>query len=458
MIGVMTDAPDDHALLGEFVRSHSQQAFAKLVARHVNLVYAAARRQLRGDAHLAEDVTQAVFFILANKASSIGRHVVLAGWLHTTTRYIAHNAPAPRLDVNSTNRRRARLWHKKTDTAPAAWNAHDELLCDLDASIARLSTQDRDVVVLRFFQQLSLREVGSRVGISEDAAKVRVARAVEKLRKLMRTTAPAAALATLLAEQSSQAAPVALGPAITQAVAENATMSLTIVELAKGALLTMRYAQLKLVSFVAMVLVAVGLVGISIATVFTSDAPAGAPSPLSVRVGAAPADRSTPSRAIRTLMAEMLAGTDKGDGWLADTDAERTAGEMISDMYFESNQLRDAARKAFDRTIAIPLALQLPDPDRFEGASEVYPAGQTEIAYVIDSNGKSLLPMHKTGDDEWKLSVADLGFNLKLDAQEMAARAREKFERYKSLRERLAAGEFASAEDLQRRSGINLPA
>src|SRR5437764_6100437 len=84
-------APDDTALLRDFVDMRSERAFALLVERHIHLVYAAARRQVRGDPHLAEDVTQAVFIVLARRAASVRGGGVLPAWLLSVTRHTAAN-------------------------------------------------------------------------------------------------------------------------------------------------------------------------------------------------------------------------------------------------------------------------------------------------------------------------------------------------------------------------------
>src|SRR5258707_1188143 len=82
---------EDAELLRRYAAEKSQEAFAELVRRRVNLVYSVALRQCGGDAQLAEDVTQRVFADLARKAAELARRPVLSGWLYRSAQYAATN-------------------------------------------------------------------------------------------------------------------------------------------------------------------------------------------------------------------------------------------------------------------------------------------------------------------------------------------------------------------------------
>ena len=220
----MRPPADDAALLREFVTEKSEPAFAELVGRYTDLVYAAASRQT-GRADLAEDVTQAVFILLARKAPRLSAGVSLAGWLHKVTRYTALNTlrTATRRRVHE---RRAAEMAAKMAPKMASEMAVDprrpttawaELAPLLDEGIARLGAREREAVVLRFLQQHSFARVGKSLGISEEAAQMRVTRGVEKLRGFLRSrgvAVTAAALGTLAAANAAPAAPPQLAGAI----------------------------------------------------------------------------------------------------------------------------------------------------------------------------------------------------------------------------------------------------
>lgn len=229
--GRMTDAAQDWRLLRQYVEDNSQEAFEHIVSTHIDMIYSAALRQT-GSRALAEDVTQAVFVTLARKAASIRRHTVLSAWLHRTARYTAMNA----LKMEARRRhheREAALMARDLRRVDESWH---RLAPDLDAAVAALGELDRAAIVLRFFQQLSVAEVGRALGISEDAAGMRILRALGKLRSFFSrrgTTLSAAALGGLLMANSLSAAPQPLEAGVMAAARGGA--SARVAELSHGA-------------------------------------------------------------------------------------------------------------------------------------------------------------------------------------------------------------------------------
>lgn len=204
----MVDTLDDAELLGCYARERAEAAFAELVRRYLGLVYHAALRQVGGDAHAAEEVSQRVFTLLARKAGTLSGHATIVGWLHTTTRWIARET------VRAERRRRVREQEAylmselaKHDTAAAEW---ERLRPVIDEAIAGLNECDREAVLLRFFAGLPLAQVGARLSVSENTARMRVERALEKLQaRLVRRgiTSIAAALGGVLGGQAATALP-----------------------------------------------------------------------------------------------------------------------------------------------------------------------------------------------------------------------------------------------------------
>jgi RNA polymerase sigma factor (sigma-70 family) len=204
----MTVTPDqsDSSLLHEFAAKRSQDAFTTLVSRHSDWVYSAALRMVR-DRHLAEDVAQAVFLILADKAAKLSA-APLHSWLFKVTRYASSNAIRARARRGKYERRAAMASDETHDPNPdQMWQ---DIAPILDDSINSLRSKDRDALLMRFYQQKNLAEVGAALGVSEGAAKVRVARAIEKLRGVLRRrgiSAPTDALGIVLLSHTTHAAP-----------------------------------------------------------------------------------------------------------------------------------------------------------------------------------------------------------------------------------------------------------
>jgi RNA polymerase sigma factor (sigma-70 family) len=209
---------DDWELLRAYSDGGSEEAFATLTSRYVDLVYSAALRQC-GDAEEARDVTQAVFLILARKGTGLRKGTILSGWLYRTARYVALEA------MRSQTRRKRRedaVALMNNETEPTAEELWKEVAPRIDAAMERLNESDRAAVLLRFFHGRSLCELAKALGVTEDAAKKRVARALERLRQQLRReglTSSSSLLAAALAAYAVQSAPATMGAVVSTAVA-----------------------------------------------------------------------------------------------------------------------------------------------------------------------------------------------------------------------------------------------
>src|SRR5438034_874868 len=214
----------DFDLLKEYVGEKSEEAFATLVKRHLNLVYSAALRQVRS-LQLAEEVSQSVFSDLAQNAHKLRSGTILTAWLYQVTRRTA-------IDVVRREARRQLREQIATDmnamNATAADWTHIEPL--LDEAMHALDETDRSAILLRYFESKSLREVGATLGTSENAAQKRLGRALERLREFFAkrgVTVGASGLVVVISANAVHAAPIGLAITISTAAALAGTTILT---------------------------------------------------------------------------------------------------------------------------------------------------------------------------------------------------------------------------------------
>ncbi|HEY3761069.1 MAG TPA: TIGR03435 family protein [Verrucomicrobiae bacterium] len=256
---------DDNGLLQEYVRRNSEEAFATLVERHVNKVYSVALR-LTGNPHQAEEITQAVFVILARKSHQLGRGVILYSWLYKTARLTS--AAFIRGEVRRARREQEAYMQKilSETNEPDVWPQVAPLL---DAALAMLNETDRRALVLRFFYGKTMKEVGIGLGANEDAAKKRVSRALEKMQHYFAkhgVQSTTAILGEAILANSVLIAPLTLAKTATAvALSKGAPASASTSTLIKGALKIMAWTKVKTAILVsACVLLAVGATTITV--------------------------------------------------------------------------------------------------------------------------------------------------------------------------------------------------
>lgn len=228
----------DAQLLQRYARERDEEAFTEIVSRYGGMIYSAALRQTGGNVHLAKDILQIVFADLARKAGSISDNVVLAGWLHRAT--VLSAAQVKRKEGRRQMREELAMKEETIDTSdPGHWTQIEPVV---DQLLAKLNPRDRDVLLLRFFQERSLKEIGELMGCGESGASQRISRALEKLRHALAQkgiTCTSSALSSSLTVHAVPNVPLGLlGAVATASLAQAEAGSLFSVGLLKALTMT----------------------------------------------------------------------------------------------------------------------------------------------------------------------------------------------------------------------------
>lgn len=219
-------ADNDALLLQRYQARLDSASFRPLVERHLPLVWSTARRLAQGDAGMAEDITQIVFSDFARKAPVFPTGTIAAGWLHRHTCFTARKLVRTEFRRRSREHTAAQLHLDDPAMNPEPNTQWLEAAPWLDTALDSLSTADREALILRYYQKQDHRHIGTVMGISEDTARKRIARALEKLRTVLRrrgVVLTAALLIQFLSDHATAAVPVALAASLPGAAWRQAT-------------------------------------------------------------------------------------------------------------------------------------------------------------------------------------------------------------------------------------------
>lgn len=436
MMYVMEHATDIE-LVREYVRNGSDDAFAVLVKRHVDLVYSVALRQVREPA-AAEEVTQATFIVLARKAHHFNDRTIVPAWLYRTARFAAADYLKMRTRRIKHEQEAAQM---EPETNDMTWAQIEPLL---DGAMSELSEADRAALILRYFQNKSLREVGAALGISDDTAQKRITRAIERLKKTFAregVTLSSDILSATLPVHTVIAAPESLSILITNSVAANAAISASTATLVKGTLHMIAWTKLKLTGGLAALLIVVaGTATIAAQKVVQVK-----------RAAASEAQRATPIGALRFLLDAFAAydGTKIVDSHITNSIPIHRMVLAMSGAVTAEGRLRDALMERFQSTGGLGQGPAVQMGFRYEDLDVAEEKIIGDTATVAIAGRQPHTQYLARVEKVWKLTDPDNGANLTA-VEPMAQRLDAAARIYDETANAVRQGRFQSANEATR--------
>ncbi len=338
----------DRELLAAYCQNRDQDAFRLFIDRYIRLVFSACLRQLR-DRHLAEDATQGVFLIVAEKAATL-KQDRLAGWLLTVSRYACANIRRER----ARRQRRELMAAEEHATTVPATTSPDPLADTLDEALLALAAADREAVILRYMQDQPFKQVATAIGTSEEAARKRADRGLEKLRKFFARRGihtSIAAIGTLLAAENARAGVTdAMTTGILEACRSAATGSGAAFSIAKGTKMMMTMAKCKIAAALAAAAMLVGAgTWMMTAAKAEPDKKTAITTPATTPVEQVKLDLTTPRNTMASFCKALAAGQKEPTFAALAIDTKRPMTEMDAALLWTlaQNRMMKDATKAF---------------------------------------------------------------------------------------------------------------
>lgn len=400
---------DDHDLLRHYTEQNSEEAFAALVARHVNKVYSVALRHTRNP-HQAEEITQVVFVILARKSAHLGKRVILEGWLYLTARMTA--VTLVRSEIRRARREQEALMQSlQNESEPEIWT---QIAPMLDTALAQLNGTDRHAIVLRYIYSKSMKEIGAALGVNEKAAKMRVHRALDKLHAIfgkLGIKSSSAIIAEAISANSVQAAPASLATSVTAlAIGKGAAANSSTLTLIKGALKIMAWSKAKTTimggTAVLLVVCTTAIVVTQTGQPDSSSLARKLPGIVSQRDEAVTADRTTPKGTMLVMANAMKTGDAQSyvDSFVFATSEELKLRPTLESLVAATARFTDAVSNKFgaDAARTMPnLPFQIP-VDRIQSLKQTL-QGDSATVSIGKKGGRPIQFTRING--EWKMAA-----------------------------------------------------